>query len=104
MSIVAELETKIAQLSAQLESLAEDMRYADGPAYSQDKQRFTAVREELFEAQAQLRALTVHSVEMPEYVRMERTRERLEEARKERERLSRERINDALERMNAMFK
>lgn len=84
MSIVAELETKIAQLSAQLESLADDLQYADHPGYSQAKQRFISVREELFEAQAQLRALTVHSVEMPEYVRMERTRERIERQRKAR--------------------
>lgn len=85
MDKVTELQERIAQLKKQLSHEAEviaDSQYADGQAYYDCRRQFVRIREELFAAERELTALTVHTCHMPEHVATQRLRAKMEEARK----------------------
>lgn len=99
MDRVAELEVRIKELKKQLDREAEALahiEYADGQVYYEERRRFTVVREELFRLERELRALTVHTCYIPEYIATERLRAKLEAAKQAR-------IQVALKQIEASF-
>lgn len=84
MDKVEQLQARIAELKVQLAAEADALayiEYADGQAYYDERRRFTQIREELFAAERELRALTVHTCHIPQYVSAQRLREKLDAAR-----------------------
>ena len=87
MERVAQIEARISELKIQLAAEADALAYvdyADGQAYYEERRRFTQIREELFAAERELRALTVHTCHIPQEIASQRLREKMEIARRAR--------------------
>lgn len=87
MNRIEELQERIRELKLQLCAEADamtDAQYADGQAYYDERRRFTRIREELFAAERELTALTVHTCYIPQWIAAERLRVKLDAARKAR--------------------
>jgi arginine utilization protein RocB len=99
MDKVVSLEARIKELKQQLDAEASALayiQYADGQAYYEERRRFTVIREELFRLERELRALTVHTCYIPQYIATERLRAKLETAKQAR-------IQAALKQIEASF-
>ena len=65
-----------------IKSIQEDLIYADGGAYSQDRQRISKLQNEINSINAEVHRYTFFGPEFPEWVRSQRNREIVDKARK----------------------
>ncbi|MNF29687.1 hypothetical protein D3C85_1141140 [compost metagenome] len=84
MSLAESLKEQIMALDSLVCQAYDDLEYADGLAFSQARERYRVLQQELGRSKDMYKKLTLHTVEMPWHIHIQRVREKIHEAQKRR--------------------